>query len=241
MASGQNTKTTHIVVVGSIIVIAILVFGTIWTGQSARKDTAKAVSKVSHLYLDELAGRREKVVENNLNDNIRVMEIALGMIDEKSLVNIEHLRAYQQDMKRLFKLERFAFVDEEGSTYTANEGITQDVNLYSFDYKNLSKVEISVRKVSNTEKNVVIAMPLRDRKFFLGGKQLLVCFMEINMDIMLSGVSMKSQSSATFCNIFTRDGYALSNMVWEDWLLRIICWRPWGMPRWRRAIPWIKF
>ncbi|MBQ9368560.1 MAG: hypothetical protein IJT83_12330, partial [Victivallales bacterium] len=171
------------------------------------------MSKVSHLYLDELAGRREKVVENNLNDNIRVMEIALGMIDEKSLINLEHLRAYQQDMKQLFKLERFAFVDEAGSTYTANEGITQNVNLYSFDYKNLSKVEISVRKVSNTEKNVVIAMPLRDRKFFLGGKQLLVCFMEINMDIMLSGVSMKSQSSATFCNIFTRDGYSLSNMV----------------------------
>ena len=97
----------------------------------------------------------------------------------------------EKEAPRLFKLERFAFVDEEGSTYTANEGITQDVNLYSFDYKKLSKVEISVRKASNTEKNVVIAMPLRDRKFFLGGRQLLVCFMEINMDIMLSGVSMK--------------------------------------------------
>ena len=55
MASEQNAKTTNIVVIGSIVVIAILVFGTIWTGRSARKDTAKAVSTVSLLYLDELA------------------------------------------------------------------------------------------------------------------------------------------------------------------------------------------
>ena len=60
MASGQSAKTTNIVVVGSIVVIVILVFSTIWAGRSARKDTAKAVSMVSLLYLDELAERREK-------------------------------------------------------------------------------------------------------------------------------------------------------------------------------------
>ena len=213
MASGQSAKTTNIVVVGSIVVIAILVFGTIWTGRSARKDTAKAVSTVSLLYLDELAERREQVVGDNLKRNVRVMKIALGMIDEKALSNIEHLRAYQKNMKRLFNLERFAFVDKDGLTYMAKEGVVKDEHLYFFDYNNLSNVEISVRKLDNNEKSVVIAMPIRDRNLFLEGKQLLVCYEEISMDVMLSGFSMKSQSSTTFCNIFTSEGYALSNLV----------------------------
>ena len=133
MASGQSAKTTNIVVVGSIVVIVILVFSTIWAGRSARKDTAKAVSMVSLLYLDELAERREQVVGDNLKRNVRVMEIALGMIDEKALSNIEHLRAYQKNMKRLFNLERFAFVDKDGLTYTAKEGVVKDEHLYFFD------------------------------------------------------------------------------------------------------------
>ena len=60
MASGQSAKTTNILVVGSIFVIAILLFGMIWAGRSARKDTAKAVSTVSLLYLDEPGETKRK-------------------------------------------------------------------------------------------------------------------------------------------------------------------------------------
>ena len=46
------------------------------------------------------------------------------------------------------------------------------------------------------------------------GKQLVACFMEIDMNEMLAGVSMQSQKGgATFCNIYTNTGVALSNTV----------------------------
>ena len=38
--------------------------------------------------MDELAGRREQVVEYNLNDNIRVINIALDMINEDALSDL---------------------------------------------------------------------------------------------------------------------------------------------------------
>ena len=61
---------------------------------------------------------------------------------------------------------------------------------------------------------MVIAVPIRARGFRIEGKPLAVCFMEIDMNVMLQGVSMKSQNSeATFCNIYTSDGIALSNTV----------------------------
>jgi len=214
MASGQNANTTRIVVIGSCIVIVLLVFGTIWVQRSARKDTSEAVGSVSLLYLNELAGRREQVVEDNLKNSIRAMGIALGMIDEDDLDSLEHMRAYQRNMKKLFNLERFAFVDKDGLTYTADEGILQEMEHYAFDYKTISKVDISIRNMKESTKNVVIAMPIRDRNLSIEGKQLVVCFMEISMDVMLAGVSIKSQrSDVTFCNIFTRDGYPLSNLV----------------------------
>ena len=210
----RRNNTVGIVIAGGLIVAAIMVLGTIWTGRSARKDTVEAVRSVSMLYLDELAGRREQVVEDNLNDNIRVINIALDMITEEDLSDLEHMRAYQRNVKQLFALERFAFVDADGMVYTADEGIVDEADRYSFDYKTISGPEISVKDVENSDKKVIIAVPTGDRNFYIDGKKLAACFMEINMDVMLQGVSMKSQSSdSTFCNIYTSDGIALSNTV----------------------------
>lgn len=94
--------------------MALLILGTIWTSRSAREDTIEAARSVSLLYLDELVGRREQVVEDNLNDNINIIRIAVSMIEPEDLSDLEHMRAYQRDMKQLFNLERFAFVDSDG-------------------------------------------------------------------------------------------------------------------------------
>ena len=42
----------------------IMIFGTILLGKFASRDTGAAVRNVSLLYLDELAGRREHLLEN---------------------------------------------------------------------------------------------------------------------------------------------------------------------------------
>ena len=60
MEKRRTNQTVRIAVVGIVLIVAILVFGTVWTGRSAQKDTVEAVRSVSLLYLDELAGRRER-------------------------------------------------------------------------------------------------------------------------------------------------------------------------------------
>ncbi|MBR6114877.1 MAG: hypothetical protein IKQ10_06785 [Oscillospiraceae bacterium] len=81
METKRTSQTVRLAMAGVALVAAILVFGTIWTGRSSQTDTVEAVRSVSMLYLDELAGRREQVVKNNLNENINVIQIAVGMID----------------------------------------------------------------------------------------------------------------------------------------------------------------
>ena len=205
-----KNKTTLIAVIGGIVLILILVVGTIWTGSKAREDTESAVRSVSLLYLDELAGRREQVVASNMQEKIDVIETALELMDDNDLSDLEHLQAYQAKMKRLFVLEKFAFVDTDGLIYTSL-GMQDDIDQYRIDYANMNGPEISVKNLESEDKKVIIAVPV---SVPFQSKELVVCFMEIDMEEMLSGVSMDAQEDdATFCNMYTSGGIALTNTV----------------------------
>ena len=205
-----NRNTMLVAIIGSIVVALLLIIGTFWTGRSASQDTEKAVSNVSLLYLEELAGRREQVLASTLNDYIGDLDVAIGLLTKEDLSSTENLQAYQLRMKQLYGLEKFAFVNEEGLIYTSR-GTRTDIDQYAFDYRSISTPEISL-KSSDESIKVVVAMPT-DRLPF-EGHFLVVCFMEIDMDYMLKNISLQSGSNnTTFCNIYTAKGYSLTNMV----------------------------
>ena len=152
MEKKRNNKTITIVIIGSLLIAVTLILTTIWIGQSARQDNDKAVRNVSLLYLDELAGRREQVVENNLNNRIRDLEVAIELMEEDDLSDMEHLQAYQGKIKRLYNLDKFAFVDTKGLIYTSL-GTQTNIDEYGFDYKTISSPEgtgISSRRMFRT-------------------------------------------------------------------------------------------
>ena len=208
----KNGGTATITLIGVIVFAVVVLIGTMWTVRSANRDTGKAVRMVSTLYLDELAGRREQVVESNLQDKINVIRVATGLMTESDLQDEEHLRAYQMRMKQLYNLDKFAFVDTDGLIYTSR-GNETNIGDYGFDYRSIKEPEISIFNLDASEKQVIIAAPVEFGLKF-NGNTLCVCFMAINMKDMLSGVSMDvSDSSTTFCNIYTKEGVALSNTV----------------------------
>ena len=206
----KNNATTKIAIIGSIFIALFLIVGTLWIGQQAKKDNDRAVRIVSTLYLDELAGRREQVVENNLNHRIADLYTAVELMSEDDLSDMEHLQAYQARMKRIYSVEKFAFVDSEGIIYTSL-GNQYNIDKYDIDYLKLDKAEISIFNLDSSEKKVIIAIPV-ELKFM--EHDLKVCFMEIDMKEMLEGASMESGGdNATFCNIYTRNGVALSDTI----------------------------
>jgi len=208
--TARKNNTTRIAVVGTAIVLIILVVGTILLGRSAKSDTEQAARTVSLLYLDELAGRREQVVENNLHNRIRDLEMAVSLMNETDLGDVTHLQAYQDRMRKLYNLEKFAFVDSSGLMYTS-QGTQTNLDEYAFDFTDIQGPEISIFNLETPEKKVVIAIPV-DLTFMQ--TRLKVCFMEIDMEEMLAGASITSgNEDATFCNIYTSDGVALSNTV----------------------------
>ena len=198
--NNRKNRITVIAVIGGIFLALVLVLGTMIMGQQARNDTEKAVRNVSLLYLDELAGRREQVIADNLKDKITVIQTALDLMTEDDLSSVEHLQNYQKKIRSMLKLERFAFVEETGMIFTAS-GIQGDIDQYPVDFRNLSGPEIFIRNLTIPDKKVIIAVPVQ---LTLENRKLCACFMEIDMKEMLSGVAMDVQESgATFCNIYT--------------------------------------
>ena len=118
MESKRKNRTVLITVICSAVLAVILIGGAFLMAGSAHRDATDAAHSVSLLYLDELAGRREQVVEDKLNSNIQVIRVALEMLDDEDLSDLDHMRNYQRRVKRFFSLERFAFVDENGLVYT---------------------------------------------------------------------------------------------------------------------------
>ncbi len=212
MKDKYNVRFIQIAIIGSVLFAVIMVCGTIWMGRSANVDSADAVRKVSLLFMGEMTERREQVVASTLADYIDDMDVAIGLINKSDLASVEALQNYQMRMRQLYDVEKFAFVDEDGLIYTAR-GTRTDIDTYDFDYQNLIAPEISVRMLPDNDKNLVIAVPV-DR-LPIEDKNLIVCFMEIDMDTMLDSISFESGSgnNITFCNIYTKDGIALTNMV----------------------------
>ena len=196
--------------IGLIAIAMVLVFGTMWIGRSASQSTVQAVRSVSLLYLDELARRRKRVVEDMLNDCIKTIHMATSLMEERDLTDLEHLQEFQKRMKKLFKLEKFAFVDTKGMIYTSL-GMQMDIDQYHFDYKTISEPDISVKQWESSDRRAIIAVPVNIK---FQGETFVACFEEMNMDQMMAGISMISQKdNITFTNIYSPDGYALSSMI----------------------------
>ncbi len=188
----------------------IFIIGSIWIGKSARADAESASHTVSLMYLDELAARREQVVEIDLRNRFSNMENALQLMEEDDLMDLEHLQAYQSKMKQLFTLEKFAFVDNNGVIYTST-GLQDDIGNYSFDYRTIERAEVSVKNLDGLQKKVIIAMPVDKH---LNDVELVASFMEIDIKEFLDDISVESQADEfTICNIYTSDGYPLNNAV----------------------------
>ena len=80
MGTSKRNHFTRIAIGGAAIVALVLILGTVWMGRSAAKGTETAVHSVSLLYLEELAGRREQVVEDSLKSDISVIQTSVSLM-----------------------------------------------------------------------------------------------------------------------------------------------------------------
>ncbi|MCI9615118.1 MAG: response regulator [Dorea sp.] len=193
---------------GGSMIALILIVTTLWVSRSARIGTDQAVSRVSEFYLEELAGRRALVVSEELNKNFTYMEKALEVLEESDLESQESLRNFLGKVRKLYGVDKFAMVDEDGIVYTQHSTMS-GLSRYSFLAEELKEPVISTSNLYGAKKRVALAMPVEGIVF--QGKQIKVCFIQINIAEMLSSVTLQTSDNETYCNLYYRNGESLTN------------------------------
>ena len=120
----MNIKENKVIFTGGILVLLLIIVSTIWNVQSAQKQTQAVAESVSDFYVEELANRRVTIISDALKQNFQYMNNALDAITKDDLQSITSLRNYLGRIRRLYGVEKFSFVDQDGLVYTAHSTTT---------------------------------------------------------------------------------------------------------------------
>lgn len=204
----QKRKTAVYAIIGGSIIASILLLTSIWVSSMARAGTSQAVSRVSEFYLEELAGRRAEVVSEELKNGFAHMKNALEILDESDLESEETLQVFLGKVKKLYGIDRFALVNENGIVYTEHN-TASGLSKYSFLSEELTEPVISTANLRGTKKQVILAAPVENVEFM--GSQIKVCFIQINIDEMISSMTLQTGNNETYCGLYHRNGESLTN------------------------------
>lgn len=119
----QKRQSVVNAIATGVVIAGILIITTLWVSNRSQTATGQAVNQVSEFYLEELAGRRAQVVSEELKNNFAYIENVLGILDESNLKSQETLRSFLGKAERLYGLDKFALVDENGIVYTEHSTV----------------------------------------------------------------------------------------------------------------------
>lgn len=209
----QKRQTVAYNIVGGIVIAVILLLTTIWVSSSARTGTREAVNKVSEFYLEELAGRRAQVVSWELENNFAYLENALAILDDHDLESQETLRSFLGKVKELHGMDELALVDENGIVYTEHS-TESGLDKYPFLSEQLTEPMISTASLSGAKKQVILAAPVEDTVF--QGSSIKVGFIQLDIDEMLSSLTIQTSDNETYCSLYYYNGESLTNSDFGD-------------------------
>ena len=203
----QKKRTAAFATCGAVIIVSILLITSVWVSESARKGTKQAVDQVSGFYLEELAGRGARVVSDELNGHIIQMENALDILEDYNLESEETLRNFLGKVRKLYRVDKFALVDENGIVYTQHS-TTSGLSRYSFLEEEFKEPVIRTLNLYGAKKQMILAMPVEDISFM--GAQIKVCFIQINIADMLNTLTLQTSENETYCNLYYCNGESLT-------------------------------
>ncbi len=195
--------------IGAVIVVLIITAATLWMSAGARKATDDAVEKVSDFYLEELAGRRSQVVTRFFETQADHMQRALALMTQEDLSSQNALRSFIGRVEALYGLKLFAVVDEDNLVYTEHTTYMGG-SRYAFLSDELSQIRTITTIATYGGKEICLSLPIRDRVF--NGKRLKICFIEINMDDIVSMLAFNTQESGTHFSLYYENGENLTGL-----------------------------
>jgi len=199
-----------VIAIGAAAVILVVTGATVWMGIGARNATDRAVERVSDFYLEELAGRRSQVVSRFFETKADQMERAVALMDREDLSSLGALRSFIGKIKNLYGLALFALVDEDNIVYTQYTTYMGGSRYSFLSGQQTDRRTITTSGTYGGGKEICLAIPVKDRDFL--GKKLKLCFIEINMDDIVSVLAFDTEEKGTRFSLYYKNGENLTGL-----------------------------
>ncbi len=198
------------VIIGALLVILVVTASSYWMSSGARKATDEAVEKVSDFYLEELAGRRSQVVSRFFENRAGQMQRAVNLLNPNILASQETLRKYIGNVRDIHGLNLFALVDEDNVVYTEHTTYMGGSRYAFLDGLQPGGMTITTMATYGAGKQICLAIPVENVSFL--GKKLKACFIEIDMQDIVSMLAFNIEENGTHFSLYYENGANLTGL-----------------------------
>ena len=202
-------RVIHIVIATSMaLLLILLLIMSFKTADTTQEVTDKAVDKISHFYIEEIAKNRASLISNELDKKYNYVNNALDVISPKDLESPKALRNYLGNMRRLYNMDTFALVDENGLVYTSHSTCSGKTR-YPFLAEKITKPIYSTVLNYGGEKQLFLAVPVSG--IYFNNSKITACFVEININQLMRSMTYRYDNMETYANLYYKNGESLTN------------------------------
>ncbi len=207
--SKLTKRIIHIIIASSMtIMIFLLLIMSFKTADTTQEVTDKAVDKISHFYIEEIAKNRASLISNELDKKYNYVNNALDIISPKDLESPKALRNYLGNIRKLYNMDTFALVDENGLVYTSHSTCSGKTR-FPFLAEKITEPIYSTVLNYGGEKQLFLAVPVSG--IYFNNSKITACFVEININQMMKSMTYRYDDMETYVNLYYKNGESLTN------------------------------
>ena len=211
----KQTKRVFQIIITSLMGLLIILFliMSLRTADTTQEVTDKAIDKISHFYIEEIAKNRASLISNELDKKYNYVNNALAVISQKDLDSPKALRNYLGNMRKLYNMDTFALVDENGLVYTSHSTFSGKTR-YPFLAEKITKPIYSTVLNYGGEKQLFLAVPVTG--VYFNNSKIIACFVEININQMMRYMTYRYDNMETYVNLYYKNGESLTNTAFGN-------------------------
>ena len=202
-------RIIHIITSSSITLIFILLLiMALRTADTTQNGTDNAIDQLSHFYIEEIAKNRVSIISDELEKKFNYVNNALSVISQKDLESPKSLRTYLGNIRKLYGLDTFALVDENGLVYTSHSTCSGKTR-YPFLAEKITEPIYSTVLNYGGEKQLFMAVPVSG--VYFNNSKIMACFVNINISQMMHSMTYRHDNMETYFNLYYKNGECLTN------------------------------
>lgn len=199
----NKSKESFLIVFAVALTAIILIVSTVILNRNTQTASEESINSLGEFYLQEMAERNVNEISTELGRKKEQMMNAIEELDEAELSSEADLRHFLSMVQHINGLNMFAFVDEMGRVYTA-ENTFSGLTKLGFLSDEITESVIYTTSSFGSKAMVLLAVPMEEVRF--GDTHLVACFTGVDADRIVSTIHSEVEQNQVYCSLFNKNG-----------------------------------